>query len=163
MSGDGTRFEPLSAEELDEFAREQYARAFPKREGPPPRARNVRATRLLVGAEQLAIEYRDVQYELLPVEFADGVLLAECRARVEAIEDESKLDPMVVRDYLVALRKVVALAPKYLRPLGRVRRLLWRLGIRKNPYRRATEAEIGQLLGFFLGCRMRSRVRYPGT
>ena len=163
MSAKGTRFEPLDLEELERAARAQYARAFPEREGPPPRARNVRATRLLVGADQLCIEYRGRTYELLPVEFGDGVLLAECRALVDAIEDDAKLTPELVREYLIALRKVVALAPKYLRPVGRVRRLLWLLGLRRNPYRRATEAELGQLLGFFLGCRMRSRVRYPGT
>ena len=163
MSAKCTRFEPLSVEELEEVAREQYARAFPKREGPGPRPRNVRATRLLVGAERLCIEYRGRAYELLPVEFADGVQLIDCRAAIEAVEDESRLSPEVVRDYLVALRKVVALAPKYVRPLGRFRRLLWRLGLRRNPYRGATETEVGELLGFFLGCRMRSRVRYPGT
>jgi hypothetical protein len=157
------QFTRIPRAELERMAHEQYQSQFGGERPAATRPRNVRATRLLVGAEQLCIEYRGRPYELLPVEFADGVLLAECRAAVEEIEDEAKLSPELVRDYLVALRKVVALAPKYLRPAAGVGRLLWRLRIRRNPYRNATEAEVGQLLGFFLGCRMRSSVRYPGT
>lgn len=157
----GTRFEPLDFEELERMAREQYARAHPKRTGPPPKPRNAAPTLLMLGAERLAFAFRGVAYELLPVSFEDGVRLTEARAAIDAAADDDRLTPEVARDARLALRFVANLATRYLRPLRWHRRILWWLRLRRNPYRSATETEVGQLLGFFSGCRTMSRARSP--
>lgn len=154
------RLEPLDVGELERMAREQYARAFPAREGPSPRAKNARATLLLVDGERVEIPYRGRVYELLPVSFEDGIKLADVRDTLEALEHARPSKENVHR-YARTLRAIVAMAPKYLRPRGRVRRMLWPLT--RNPFRGASDQEVAELLGFFLGCRMRSRVRYPAT
>jgi hypothetical protein len=107
----------------------------------------------------MAFVFRGVAYEIVPVSFEDGIRLSEVRAALAEAEDEERLTPEVARDARNALRFVASLAPKYLRPLRLPARLLWALRLRRNPYRRATEVEVGQLLGFFWGCRMTSRAR----
>lgn len=159
--GMGTRFEPLDVEGLEEVARAQYARAFPAREGPSPRPRNAGAALHMLGAERMAFVFRGVAYELLPISFEDGIRVSEARAALMEAEDEDRLTPEVARDARRALKLVANLAPKYLRPLRWPRRLLWALGLKRNPYRRATEVEVGQLMGFFLGSRTMCRVRSP--
>jgi hypothetical protein len=159
----GTRFEPLDVEELERIAREQYARAFPRREGRSSKPRNVGATLATLGAQRIGVAFRGRVWELLPVSFEDGLRLTVARSAVEAMEDEGSITPEKARFYHEALRSVVALAPKYLRPAGVVSRLLWRLRLRRNPYRAATDAEVGQLLGFFLASQMRSRARFLGA
>ena len=144
------------------MAREEYARHHPPR-ARPAKPRNTVPTLLALGAERLAFAYRGVAYEVLPVSFADGIRLSEARAALEAAEDEDRLTPEVARDAGRALAFVASLAPRYLRPLRWWRRLLWAARVRVNPYRRATETEVGQLLGFFLGCRTMSRARSPVT
>jgi len=144
---------------VEAMAREGYEKRFPKGRpaGPPPS--NGRPTLVLLGSESYQVlAFRGRGYELGHVGFEDGIRLVEAKAAVEAL-DESDPTPENVAAYLAALRLIVRMAPRYLLPIGRVRRLLWRLRLRLNPFRRATEAEVGQLLGFFLACRMRSRVR----
>lgn len=158
-----TRFEPLDVEDLERMARGQYARAHAPRPGPPPKPRNAAPALLVLGAERVAFAYRDVAYEVLPVSFDDGLRLCEARAALDAAADDDRLTPEVARDARQSLRFVASLATRYLRPVRWWRRLLWALRLRRNPYRRATEAEVGQLLGFFLGCRTMSRARSRAT
>lgn len=158
------QFTRVPREELERMAREEYARQFPRGRPAPAQPRNVRATLLSMGEGRLEITHRGRSYELLPVTFSDGLRLQEARAAIEradhAQHNTDELTPEVMRDYYMALKHVVSLAPQYLRPVGRVRRLLWRLGLTRNPYRGATEAEVGQLLGFFLATSTRSSVRF---
>lgn len=161
-----TRFEPLDVEGLERMAHEGYARKYAAPPGSPlgarsvNRPRNVRATLFMVDGERVEIPYRGRVYELLPVSFEDGLRLADVRGTLEELEDAKPTTENVAR-YRSALRFVVALAPRYLRPRGRWRRAFWALT--RNPFRHATDAEVGELLGFFLGSRMRSRVRHPVT
>jgi len=46
-------------------------------------------------------------------------------------------------------------------PVGRWRRLRRRLGLFRNPFRKATEAELVDLAGFFRSRRMTSGVQFP--
>lgn len=156
-------FTPLSRSELEEMARSQYKRRFP--DGPPvrvPRHRNVGPALQLLDAERLEVGLRGRRYELLPVSFEDGIRLIGARQAIESLED-AEPDEANVRAYRQALRVVVRMARRYMKPTGFLRRLLWRMRIRGSPLKDATEAEVGQCLGFFLGCRMRSTVRYPAT
>jgi hypothetical protein len=155
-----TTFERIPRERLEELAREAYARQFPRRRPQDVRSRNVRPTLLLVDGDRIEIPYRGRIYELLPVSFRDGLRLLEMRTVLEDLE-HAPTNRENVRRYVAALRAIIALAPKYLRPRGRIRRALW--AFTRNPFRGATDREVGELLGFFLGCRMRSRVQYQGT
>lgn len=154
-------FDRIPRSELERMAREEYSRQFPARPKAAPRARNATPTLALLGAERMAFVFRGVAYELLPVSFEDGIRLSEVRATLEAAEDDERLTPEVARDARASLRFVASLATRYLRPLRWHRRLLWALRLRRNPYRGATEVEVGQLLGFFSGCRTMSRARSP--
>jgi len=159
-------FNRVPRDELERMARQAYAREFPADAAPSVAPKNVRVTRLLLG-DTLKVEYRGVTYELGHVSVLDGLVLQEARIAIERADraqtDLDRLTPDVMRDYYAALRRVTELAPRYLIPTGRVRRMVWRLGLVPNPFRRATESEVGQLLGFFLACPTRSRVRYLAT
>jgi len=155
-------FSPVPRAEVERAAREGY-RQYYGADAPSARSarpRNTRATLVMLDGERIEIPYRGRVYEVIPVSFEDGVRLAEARATLEELDGmEPTRDS--IRRYVSALRFVVALAPRYLRPRGRIRRLLWPLT--RNPFRGATDREVGELLGFFLGCRMRSRVQSPST
>lgn len=158
--------------ELLRDAEAGYRKRYP--EG-PPRAelpRNIGPALLLAGADSLELVYRGRIYELGFPSFADGVRLEQARAAVELMEEEPTAEHLP--GYARALELTVSLATRYLFPalptpdlprLHRLRihlrRLRWRLRLRRNPYRDATEAEVGQLLGFFLRSRMRSRAGSP--
>lgn len=153
--------EKIPRDELERMAREAYAREHPQ----PvrvPRGRNVGPALTMLDDQRLTIEYRGRRYELLPVGVADGIRLADVRSTIEGLSGQLSTKENA-RTYLAGTKAIIALARKYLRPLRPIPRLLWRLGVRPNPFRGATEREVSQLLGFFLGCRMMSRVRYPGT
>ncbi len=152
------QFTRFAKAEVERIAREGYKRHFP--DGPPvaPAPTNGRAMLTLAGVDTLEIPYRGTLYELLHVSFEDGIVCVMAKAAIEAAEG-GPITPESVAAYGAACRAIVALVPRYLLPVhGRVRRLRWRLGLHRNPFRNATDAEVGQLLGFFLASRMRSRV-----
>jgi hypothetical protein len=162
------RLEPLDAEELERLAREQYARAFPKRPASVTRARNVRATLLIVGDGKVEFAFHGRMYEVLPVSFEDGCRLQDVQATLGELAETGSTGganggPETIERSLHAFRFIAGLARRYVRPRGKWRRLLWTVRLTRNPFRRATPAEVGELLGFFLGCQMRSSVRYLGT
>ena len=142
-------------------AREEYRKRFPDGHKTEPPA-NLRPALLVLGEEAVRTAYRGRDYEVLHVSFADGMRLALARQAIESLASaDAEMSDENVDAYLQAMRLVVSMAPRYLRPVSRVRRLLWRLRLRRNPFRSATDAEVGHILGFFLACRMRSRVQYP--
>ena len=147
----------------EELERAAFQRYVPERPPVKPPANVLSALIMLGEGGRLGVPYRGRVYELGFVSFADGIRLAEARAVIESIPEEESLSAENTERYLRALETVVSMAPKYLMPTTPVRRLLWRLRIRSNPFRSATDGEVGQLLGFFLQCRMRSRVRISST
>jgi len=156
-------FTKLTRSELEELARTRYREAFPEgrpRANPP---RNIGSVLIITGADRVEIPYRGRMYELLPVSFEDGLRLTQCQSVIEELVGGRRPTHEDSEAYAGALRVIVRMTRRYLLPRGRLRRLRWRLRLVRNPFRHATEAELGELLGFFLGCRMRSRVRYPAT
>jgi hypothetical protein len=91
--------------------------------------------------------------------YLDGVALQEVMLQLRALGGAA-----VSAESLASLRSALAVAARLFRrnarPIG-WRRLFWR--ITPNPFLRMTEVEAGQLLGFFLACRMRSSVRLAYT
>ncbi len=153
------QFTRFAKADVERIAREGYKRHFP--DGPPvaPAPTNGRAMLLLVGDDTLELAYRGTLFELGHVSFEDGIVCVQAKAVLERTDESEEITSESVALYRAACRAIVELAPRYLRPVhGRLRRLRWRLRLRRNPFRNATDAEVGQLLGFFLACRMRSRV-----
>ncbi len=144
----------------DAFAREEYQRRYPKGRPAAPAPANVAPVLALLGSgDPFVIPFRGRGYELGYVSFEDGLRLTRAKAAVEAL-DEAEPTEENTEAYLRAIRLIVGIAPRYLVPIGRVRRFFWRLGLRRNPFRSATDAEVGHLLGFFLASQTRSRVRF---
>ena len=144
-------------EVVEAIAREGYEKRFPEGRptaGPPANGRPALA---LLGSEgHHVVPFDGRGYVLGYVSFEDGIRLVQAQASVDGLGDTDPT-PEAVEAYLAAMRVIVDMAPRYLQPIERVRRFFWRLGLVRNPFRRATDAEVGQLLGFFLACRMRSR------
>lgn len=155
-------FAPVPRAEIERVAREGYRQQYGAGGAPRPsvRPRNIHPTLVLVDGERVEIPYRGRVYEILPVSFTDGLKLTDVSLDLDELADAPPTRENR-RRYVLALKRIVALAPKYLRPRGRARRIFWRF--HRNPFRGATDREVGELLGFFLGCRMRSRVQYPST
>ena len=145
---------------VEAMAREGYEKKFPKGRPSSPSPANIGPTLALIGDEKRVLPYRGRGYELGYVSFEDGLRLAEASAAIKALGEEDPT-PAASEAYLDAMRLVVRMAPRYLLPVEPVRRLFWRLRLMRNPFRRATDAEVGHLLGFFLASQMRSRVRFP--
>lgn len=105
----------------------------------------------------LPLEFRGQTYLVPPVPFVFGVRLVGLQERVRRLQDQPDT-PAVLEELRAILEEAVELFPSLVRPRG-WRRLIWRIA--PNPFRGASEFEIGELMGFFLGCRTRSRVRHP--
>jgi hypothetical protein len=105
----------------------------------------------------LPLEFRGQTYLVPPVPYAVGVALVGLQERVRRLQGQPESEETLteLRDIL---HDAVALFPSLVRPTG------WRRLFRRvlpNPFRKASEFEIGELIGFFSGCRMRSGVRHP--
>lgn len=62
-------------------------------------------------------------------------------------------------EYYAELDKLAGLLWKHIRPIGKIRRVLWRLRLLRNPFRSASEGEIKDVTAFFLRGRMTSSVQ----
>ena len=62
-------------------------------------------------------------------------------------------------EYYRELQKIAKLLWKHIRPVHKVKRMFWRLGLLHNPFRQASEGEIREITDFFLQGRMTSSVR----
>ncbi|HEX2091819.1 MAG TPA: hypothetical protein VHG28_05420 [Longimicrobiaceae bacterium] len=105
----------------------------------------------------LPLEFRGYTYLVPPVPFVFGVRLVGLQERVRRLQDRPD-SPESLDELQAILEEAVELFPRLARPTG------WRRLFRRvlpNPFRSASEFEIGELIGFFSGCRMRSRVRHP--
>lgn len=61
--------------------------------------------------------------------------------------------------YYADADKMVRLLWSHIRPLGKFKRVLWRMGLMRNPFKAASEAELKAITDFFLQGRMTSSVR----
>lgn len=142
---------PHSPERLAEV---QAALAAEAR-GKEPEIRNLGPVQDL--SRELPLEFGGRRYRVAPVPFASGVQLLELQARVRALQDRAG-SPDSLTELRAILEEAVALFPRLARPAG-WRGWVWRC--MPNPFRKASEFEVGALIGFFSGCRMKSSVRHP--
>lgn len=159
--------ERVAPEEIERIAREGFERVYgaPGESSASGAPRNAGPTLVVTGGEHLEIPFRGRWYRLRPVGWEDGLRLVVAKAAIDQMAeelDDHELIPESVRTYSEAMSLVVSLVPKYLTPKAWWgRRLRWRLRLHRNPFRWSTDAEVGQLLGFFLASRTMSRVRSP--
>jgi len=161
-------FSTVPKNRIAELAHERYALEYGSGTPEPVAHKNGPAALQAVGAGAgLRFEFQGREYELRPVSFEDGIRLVEAREAIEKIgnrEAREGFDLETAEGYIRALKTVVACTHRYVRPAaGPLHRFFWKRGWMPNPFRSATEAELGTLLGFFLGCRTISSVRRPGA
>jgi len=105
--------------------------------------------------------FRGRAYGVPPLPWHPGVQLQQIW--VEACACPSPLTPASATRYHALLAQLPSLLWRHTRPVGRIRRLLRRLGLHRNPFATATEQELVELAGFFLQRRIRSSIGYqPG-
>lgn len=137
--------------------RQQPTRAVPA--SPAPKQRNVEQV-LSLGAVRF-FTFRGRTYRIPPVPYKLGQkvlhlhtdILAD--ARLVAMTGERKSADAFYRK-MDRLAKVLW---THIRPLGKMRRFFWRMGLMTNPFRGASEEEIREITDFFLQGRMTSSVR----
>jgi hypothetical protein len=104
------------------------------------------------------------KYVVPRVPFVEGIQLQALLLRLRrlrtasmapAASAEEEADRM--KQALTLFRESVEIFPRVARPAG-WSRFVWRL--LPNPFRRASPAEVGELLGFLYGCQTRSSVGY---
>lgn len=124
-----------------------------------PQERNVE--HVLTLGEMRYVSYRNRTFRIRPVPFklgervldlkikilADAKQVAKTGARAPAEAFYDKLDQMAKLLWM------------HMQPIGKVRRLMWHLGMLRNPFRNATETELIAIVDFFLQGRMMSSVR----
>lgn len=96
-------------------------------------------------------------FRIPPVPFPAGVRLQHVQQRLGKIKGSDEADADVMRDLLGVLEEAVDVFWSLIEPVSLWDRLVWRW--RANPFLECTENEIGELLGLFCACRMRSRIR----
>lgn len=109
------------------------------------------AVRALTGPGRL--HFGDVVFDVPPVPYLAGIRLVELRQQLSSADT-----PAAERR---TCGEIVRVMKRLVRPRGRLRRLCWAL--LPNPFRNASEQEIGELLGFFSAHRTLSRVRFPSA
>lgn len=107
--------------------------------------------------EGRALQYNGRLYAVPPVPFAAGLELQGLVVELNALQSEDWTEGVAVR-LMEFCQSATRLFRRLVRPVGWYQRLVWRA--RRNPFRDASEGEIGQLLGFFFSCRTTSTVRH---
>ncbi len=139
--------EKIPRNRLEALAHEEYVRQFPGPVHPePPASVNAEAATNVDGPVTFA--FRGKQYVLPRVPFEEGVTLHELQFRIAR--------PESTEDYRGACREAVAIMGRLARRRGWRGRLRWLL---PNPFRRASEGEISEVLDFFWLCR--TGLRFP--
>jgi hypothetical protein len=126
---------------------------------PPPRPLNLAHVLDLGNTVFFYFQGRAYGIPPLPWQQGEAILDAWLEAReLGQIDSREKAGP-----YFRVIARLQKLLWKNCRPVGRFRRLLKRLGLHPNPFRRATEGELAELAVFILGLRMRSSGPEPRT
>lgn len=139
----------------------RYQSPVPSRDKPiqhndSPRIANVGAVLGLGGADYF--HFRGVTYRVQPLGFEDGCKLQDLTQQLGEFARQN-VSPM---ECLALLRSIADVFRSIATPAKGIRRILWKFGLPfQNPFRAASQQELGELLGFFLGRRTMSSVRLP--
>lgn len=149
---------PVSREQMD--ANHAAARARAALLEPQPELVTPRNVQPVLDFGDLTFfEFRGSHYGIPPIGWRDGERLLALWN--EALSYPSPLTAETVPLYFRCIEQFVTKVWQLVKPVGKWRRLRHRLGLLRNPFRRATEAEITTIVGFCLGLRMKSSVGFP--
>ena len=125
--------------------------------GPPPRALNL--DHVMDLGNTIFFTFRGRAYGIPPLAWREGERILD--AWLEAQTFGNQIERETLGPYYGVIRRLQRLVWKNTRPVGPLRRLLRKLHLHPNPFRRATEGEIAELAVFMLGRRMTSGSRLP--
>ena len=143
---------PVQREEMDR--RHRAARPVERVASPTPRLRNVGP--VLDLGNQTFFTFRGRAYGVPPLAWRPGVKLLTLWQ--EAARAHDLAEPAALLSYESVIGELPAFLWRHCRPVGRVRRLLRFLGLHRNPFGSATEAELVELAALFLARRMKSSI-----
>lgn len=153
---------PLQRHEMDERHRRARAKRAPASAPPAPTRRNLNV--ILALGDQEFIQFRGRAYGVPPIPLRAGErLLATYLAALEAarglaVAAIAQEDDLARRaEYFDHLHQLPEQLWALTREPRRALRWLRRIGLRRNPFRDATEAELLELAHFFYQRRTRSR------
>jgi hypothetical protein len=157
-------FRYIPPDEVAERHRARSPAAPPRQKSSPPAPRKP-ATRnveqvLSLGSDRF-VTFGAGTYRIPPVPYKLGHRVLDQQVKVLAHAKQVALtgQKKPMDEFYRASDELAKLLWKHVRPLGKARRLLWRVGLMPNPFRSASEAELKEITDFFLMCRMTSSVR----
>lgn len=129
-----------------------------------PRTKNVEAI-LSLGSVRY-FTFRGTVYGVPPVPFKVGEQILDLHvqvltlARTIVTTKTSQISAESSKEYFKALSRLSSVLWKNMRPIGKVRKFIWRIGGMRNPLRGATEMEVKDITDFFLQGRTKSSVQF---
>lgn len=139
----------LTAQEDIDRAQREFRARLNLDERKRPEVKNRAA--LVYLTDPLRVPFQGRLYELPPVGFRDGDRIMALR---EVLGDPDA-EPKARRE---ANEAAIRLIRRLVTPDRGLYRIRWKLRLVRNPFRRATDVEIGEMLGFLAACRMRSSI-----
>lgn len=152
------QFRYISSDEMAQRHRARNA-AAPARQTRKPEHRNVEQVLSLGDVRYILFGGRVFRVPPVPFKLGERVLDSHTRlimyAKEVAMTGKKEPTDKFYRQMVIQAK----LLWKHMRPSGKINRMLWRLGLMRNPFREASEKEITELTDFFLQCRMTSSVQ----
>lgn len=126
-----------------------------------PRQRNVEPVLSLSGTRYITIHsiHRTLAIPSIPFRLGQRVMDLYINALNQAkdVALHGKKDPQ--DRYFKTLSRLTRILWTHVRPLGRIRRIFWRLGLLRNPLKQCSEQELKEITDFFLQGRTKSSVQ----
>lgn len=145
----------------DEVAQRHRARntEAPRRQERQAQYRNVEP--ILSLGDVRYVMYRSRAYRVPPVPFKLGQAVVDAHVRLAGFAAQVSLSggQKGADAYYGEMARIAKLLWRHMRPTGRVKRIMWHVGLLQNPFRAASEREIKELVNFFLQGRMTSSVQ----
>lgn len=136
--------------------RNQKPKVRPKSENPPSRALNLGA--VLELGDTTYFPFRGRAYGIPPLPWRAGEVILDIWLEIQSFKD---LNRQNLPQYFSCICRLQRQIWRNVRPRGRIARLLYHVGLLRNPFWRATEAELIELALFLLQRRTSTPVQGP--
>jgi hypothetical protein len=144
----------LSTPEQQDHAQAQLKALF---QAPAVDLKNVGTVLALEASGRFA--YRGKSYVVPPVPYTQGLQLHQIFLRLQALGSKQE-NEAALQELFSLMSAAVMLFKGLVRPTSWWQRLTWRW---QQPFADVTEKEVGELMGFFFVCRMKSSIVIPGV
>jgi len=145
---------PVQRADMD--AKHAASRPVPQKQ-PAARPRNFQP--VLDLGNTIYFNFRGRPFGVPPVDYKLGHRVSALW--LEAVSLGRNLTNDTLPRYSEILAELVPILWKHLRPVGKLRRVMKRCRLLRNPLIKATDAELVDLAGFFQARRMNSGVQFP--